>query len=262
MTDDGLFPLTWPVDYSECEPCEPFEDEQTGAETRAKFEDMAKWFLWSWTRRVFGTTESWLRPDPTCDREPTYQHLPPVVSWPLACGWCRTCDCSCDNLTSLWVSAPVQAVDQVVIDGQTLDESKYRLSGKHQLLRRDGESWPSTQTLGDLTEEGTWGIHAIIGTPVPTGGRIAAGVLACELAYAACGDTKKCRLPQRVTSITRQGVAMTMLDDFEGLQKGRTGIWLIDSWVSAMTEPSTGASVINPDKWLAGRANQPVVRRR
>lgn len=259
--DDGLFPLDWPVDYSQCETCEPFDKDETG-EVKAKFEDMAKWFLWGWTKRMFGTTESWLRPDPSCDREPTYQYLPPVVSWPLMCGWCRTCDCSCSNMTSLWISAPIQKVEEVMIGGEVLDPSKYRLSGKHQLIRRDGNSWPSTQTLGaDLESETAWGIQAIVGTPVPTGGRIAAGILACELAKAACNDAA-CRLPKRVTSITRQGVAMTMLDDFEGLQKGRTGIWLIDSWVASINEVPTSASVISPDKWLAGRSNQPVTRRR
>ena len=42
--DDGLFPLDWPVDYSQCETCEPFDQDESG-EVKAKFEDMAKWFL-------------------------------------------------------------------------------------------------------------------------------------------------------------------------------------------------------------------------
>lgn len=261
MAEGGIFPLEWPVDYSQCATCAPFEDEETGAEAKAKFEDMAKWFLWGWTKRQFGTTTSWLRPDQSCDRPPTYQYLPPVLSWPLCCGACRQCGCSCDTLTSLWISAPLEAVTRVVIEGEVLPENAYRLEGGHRIVRLDGKPWPSFQNLAVPAEEpGGWGIEVVVGTEVPTGGRIAAAVLACELALAAC-NSKECRLPQRVTSITRQGVAMTMLDDFEGLQKGRTGVWLIDSWVASVTEVPMPATVVNPDKWLAARAAQPVTRR-
>lgn len=261
MAEGGMFPLDWPVDYSQCTDCGPFDDEATGTEVKAKFEDMAKWFLWGWTKRQFGTTTSWLRPDESCDRPPTYAYLPPVVAWPLCCGSCKQCGCSCGSLTSLWVSAPVESVTQVVIAGEVLPEDSYHLEGAHRIVRTDGGSWPSTQNMmADVQSPGGWGIEIVVGTSVPTGGRIATAVLACELAKAACNDTK-CRLPQRVTSITRQGVAMTMLDDFDGLQKGRTGIWLIDSWVSSVTEVPMPATVVNPDKWLSGRASQPVMRR-
>lgn len=252
MADGGIFPLEWPVDYSQCSSCEPFDQDETG-EVKTKFEDMAKWFLWSWTKRMFGTTTSWLRPDESCDRPPTYQYLPPVLSWPLCCGVCRQCGCSCDSLTSLWLSVPVEEVKSIVIEGDVLAPDQYRLEGGHRLIRLDGKPWPSFQNITVGTDQpGGWGIEVVVGTAVPTGGRIAAAILACELALAACND-KQCRLPQRVTSITRQGVAMTMLDDFEGLQKGRTGIWLIDSWVSSVTEVPMPATVVNPDTWLAGR---------
>lgn len=261
MADDGEFPLTWPVDYGQCGTCQPFEDEQHGDETRAKFEDMAKWFLWSWTKRMFGTTTSVLRPDEDCDRAPTYVQLPPVLTWPLVCGRCKQCGCSCDSLTVLWISTPVEEVTRIVIEGVELDSSAYRLEGSHRVVRTDGESWPDFQD-GSVTMDDPdgWGIEVVVGSTVPTGGRIAAGILACELAKAACND-KDCKLPQRVQSITRQGVAMTMLDDFEGLQKGRTGIWLIDSWVASINDVPMSATVTNPDLWLAGRTTQPMTRR-
>ena len=263
MAIGGIFPLDWPVDYSQCTDCDDvFADDAEGQAARTKFEDMAKWFLWGWTKRMFGTTTSWLRPDQTCDRPPTYAYLPPVLSWPLCCGSCRQCGCSCSRLTSLWISAPVESVTQIVIEGAVLDPSAYRLEGNHLLVRTDGGSWPQFQDSSVRVEdEGGWGIEVVVGTEVPSGGRIASSILACELAKAACND-KNCRLPQRVTSITRQGVAMTMLDDFEGLQKGRTGIWLIDSWVASVTEVPMPATVVNPDLWLAGRSSQPMVRRR
>ena len=253
MKDDGLFPLDWPVDYSECGSCAPFDDEATGAETRAKFEDMAKWLLWTWTKRMFGTSTAWLRPDRKCDREPTYSRIPPELVYPLYCGRCRRCGCSCGQLTSIWIALPVVEVQQVIIGGEVLDPSAYRLEGGHLLVRTDGQEWPSHQdvTVG-MDQEYSWGIQAVVGHPVPTGGRLAAGVLACELALAACDD-KKCRLPQRVQSITRQGVSMTLLDDFQGLDEGRTGIWLIDSWIASIVKAPQSASVVSPDAWLASR---------
>lgn len=254
VEDDGKFPLEWPVDYSQCDTCEPFEKDETG-DVKAKFEDMAKWFLWQWTKRMFGTTTSWLRPDRHCDREPTYSRVPEELVYPLYCGRCRACGCSCGRLTSLWVSYPLVSVEKIMVGGVELDRSAYRLEGTHRIVRTDGGVWPSWQdTSVDVDNESSWGIQAVVGHPVPTGGRIAAGVLACELAKAACDD-KSCRLPKRISSITRQGVAMTMLDDFEGLDEGRTGIWLIDSWITSFIKPPATASVVSPDAWLAGRRN-------
>lgn len=253
MDTDGLFPLAWPVDYAQCAPCAPFEDDETGAETKAKFEDMARWFLWRWTKRTYGTATSTLRPSVDCWRAPTYSQMPESVSWPLRCGDCRSANCGCSSMTSLWLSAPIVSVERVVIDGVELPAESYRLDGRHRVVRTDGASWPSRQDENaTIDEPGSWGLEVVAGAPVPTGGRIAAASLACELALAACND-KNCRLPQRIQSITRQGVAMTMLDDFDGLQKGRTGVWLIDSWVASVTEAPIPATVVNPDKWLSGK---------
>src|SRR3546814_4772015 len=50
---------------------------------------------------------------------------------------------------------------------------------------------------------------------------ISAGRLANELAKAACND-KSCGLPQRVQSITRQGVTVAVLDSFDDIDTGHT----------------------------------------
>ena len=57
--------------------------------------------------------------------------------------------------------------------------------------------------------------------------------LMCELAKA-CYTDQACRLPQRVTSITREGVTLAMLDPFEMLDKGRTGLFEVDLWLEAV----------------------------
>ena len=66
------------------------------------------------------------------------------------------------------------------------------------------------------------------GSPPPEGVAEAIRVLADELQLGIDGSND-CRLPQRVTSITRQGVTMTMLDSQEFLDEGKTGIAEIDA---------------------------------
>jgi hypothetical protein len=52
-------------------------------------------------------------------------------------------------------------------------------------------------------------------------------VLAEELDKAAEGSSA-CKLPQRVTNISRQGMSMTLLDPQDFLQDGRTGLYEVD----------------------------------
>lgn len=54
----------------------------------------------------------------------------------------------------------------------------------------------------------------------------AVDVLAAELVAASTGEY--CRLPERVTSVSRQGVSYTVLDPQDFLTEGRTGIYEID----------------------------------
>lgn len=86
------------------------------------------------------------------------------------------------------------------------------------------------------------------GQPVPESLNIAAGVLALEIARALCKDST-CKLPQRIQTITREGVTVGFQDDFEGLEKGRTGIWLIDMAVASANQgaPKPPPSVLNPE---------------
>ena len=86
----------------------------------------------------------------------------------------------------------------------------------------------------------------------------AAGVLSCEFAKACTGE--KCRLPASVTTVSRQGVTMTMSSGmFEG---GMTGIREVDAYLVAVNPnaqrlPST---VWSPDApWAKHRYQTPVV---
>jgi hypothetical protein len=65
---------------------------------------------------------------------------------------------------------------------------------------------------------------------------MAAKALADQFVLAMQGS-EECTLPQRVTSISRQGMSMTLLDPQDFLDKGRTGIYQVDLFLTT----------INPD---------------
>lgn len=213
--------------------------------------------LWGWTERVFGLEEVTVRP---CrhrrpQRPSTFEGWGPVVfrdgvARSISCGVCLSSRCNCgpDGPAVLVLPGPIDDVVAVQVDGVILDEDAYEVLDRRRLIRRDGSGWPTKQRLErPLGDPDTWGVTYVRGLAVPTGGRLAQGKLACELALAFTGG-KGCQLPQRVQSVTRQGVTVAVIDAFEGLDRGRTGIWLIDSWVSSVTVSSYApAAVLSPD---------------
>lgn len=71
----------------------------------------------------------------------------------------------------------------------------------------------------------------VYGTPPPMAGRMAAKMFADELLKSVT-DPESCQLPQRVTSVTRQGMSFTLLDPQDFLEKGRTGIYAVDLFLA------------------------------
>lgn len=47
-----------------------------------------------------------------------------------------------------------------------------------------------------------------------------------------CGDRSLCELPERVTSISREGISMSLIDPQTFIDKGRTGLIRVDQWLS------------------------------
>lgn len=76
----------------------------------------------------------------------------------------------------------------------------------------------------------------------------AVDVLSEEIRLAHNGEA--CRLPERVTSVSRQGVSWTLLDPQDFLTEGRTGIYEVDLVLSMYTGPNrvqARARVWTPD---------------
>lgn len=94
------------------------------------------------------------------------------------------------------------------------------------------------------------------GSPPPTAGKNAARILAMELVKLYENDDT-CALPQRVTSIARQGVSYTLLDSQDFIDELRTGIYAIDLFLKTANPVRAHARsrVFSPDVPRARRLN-------
>lgn len=260
-------PCEWPINYSSCGSCGALDS--LTPEQRLEFETAAIEFLWNVSNRIFGLCEVTARPCQTdCQgrvgssfwgRGPyPWQGQVDAGSWvPLliagkwynmGCGCAGTCTCSAEGPSALRLPGPVVSVEEVWIDGEQLPPSAYRVMYGRILVRADGTAWPKCQNLlGDpLTDQDTFAVVYKRGIDVPMGGRLAAGLLACELAKSYCRDDS-CQLPQRIQTVTREGVTVTLMDNFQDLKDGGTGIWAIDNWVTSVNRPRPFSSVRSVD---------------
>ena len=135
----------------------------------------------------------------------------------------------------------------------TSSYSRVRLRGRkvvevHELRTQQGEIVdPSTYYLSNHstvfgTSDAKWTpsnieITYTYGSPPPTSGRAAARILANELVKL-FEDDDACALPQRVTSVVRQGVVYTVLDNQSFVDELKTGVYAVDLFLKS----------VNPDK--------------
>lgn len=193
-------------------------------------------------------------------------------SWDWNAGWgfcsCnRPRDCGCSRLSEITLGTyPVTSIVEVLVADDSnpdwlsgagtaiLDPTLYRVDDYRYLVRLpnpDGSSqgWPRCQRL-DLptTESDTFSVELTYGILPPSPGIAAAEEWACQMALA-CVGSSECRLPQRVQSITRQGVSMVMLDPMAFLEAGRTGLYLVDTFLAAYNKNGlkSRASVLSPN---------------
>jgi hypothetical protein len=268
----------WPVEYAGCEECVA----NLTPEELALYEEIATDLLNNWTGGVFGVCDVIVRPCRDCvggpsptstfwGRGPGYdpsfprfgssqgfgKHgsgttwLPVLIGgkWTnISCGCLGACMCEISGAYALHLPGPVQAIIQVTVDGVIVPATSYRVDNQRTLVRIDGGTWPACQNLLlEPTEPGTFEVQYEKGVPVPIGGQVAAGKLACELSKEACGD-ETCELPANVISVARQGISIGLEDTWEKTQEGWTGIRIIDSWVASVNgRPKPFASVRSPD---------------
>lgn len=243
-------PVVWPLAEDWPTPALDGLDPKTAGVLASAAAD----YLWAWTGGVFGLRSGTVRPcwgpvpAPLPWQAPSYRWGPVMLGgarWALACG-CGRGPCSC-GLSPARLRFPfrVDEVTEVRVAGAVFTD--WRLENHSALVRTDGAGWPAAQVL-ELAdgEPGTWEVDLIYGAPVPDGGKIAAAVLANEMGKAVSGDSS-CELPQRIQTITRQGVTIGMLDPMDGLDDGKTGLWLVDSWVASVTKTNPRTPATSPD---------------
>jgi hypothetical protein len=121
-------------------------------------------------------------------------------------------------------SSPVHSVISVIRDGELVDPESYTLRNNAYLVQTNGAPW-----LFGVTDTLITYVH---GTPVPRAGKSCAIRLANELIHAA-KDDGLCTLPERVQSVTRQGLSFAVLDPQDFIQHGKVGIPQIDYFIQA-----------------------------
>jgi hypothetical protein len=256
----------WPVNYAGCNGMpEPLASmPASGVQV---FEQMAVEYLWRWTGGQFGLVDLTVRPcREDCQASTFFGGAMPGTNLPtIGAPWTPllmngkwynlgcTCgdNCSCSVVHQITLPGPVNSVIEVVVDGEVLPSSSYRVDNRRFLVRTDGYGWPLCNDLNSPSAsgtgaEGTWQVRYLRGSVVPIGGQVAAGLLASEFAKSACGD-KNCALPKRVQSVTRQNVTIGMLDTFDDIEVGHTGIWPVDAWIASIRKGPKQSRVYSPD---------------
>lgn len=207
---------------------------------------LAAYFIWVASGRQFGQCEETVRPcGSNCNEYSTYWGPSEASTWtPMLTAdgtWinCRGGNCSCNPCDCCHICAvnlewPATEITEVKVDGLVVSPSEYFILDDRKLVRRVG-CFPECQNLqAPSTDEGTFEVTYLQGFPLPAEGQAALDTLACEFLRSCTGGT--CRLPARWRSLSREGVSMTAFDGFETLDKGRIGIFEIDSWL-AMVNP-------------------------
>lgn len=207
--------------------------------------------LWAATGRRFGLCEATIRPcrqsTSPCDM-PLVEIQPGSFSWGFRQPWlpvlsgglwtnisCGACGptCGCTSMCVISLPFPTNSVSEVKVDGVVLDSSEYMLSDRSKLVRLGGECWPTCQDLTlDDDQEGTFSVTLTYGIEPPSLLVQATAELACQFLKACVGAP--CQLPQRISSISRQGVTMGFLDSMDYLSQGKTGIYVVDLAIATL----------------------------
>jgi hypothetical protein len=179
--------------------------------------------------------------------------------WRDAQGAARSC--GCHPLAVVPLAGGVRSITEVLIDGQIVDASTYRVDERRRLVRlRDDDGdrrfWPGCQNVdAAATEDGTFEVTYVYGADPPAIGQMAAKELACAI-YSADPDSalaEECVLPNGVTKIIRQGLTIELVGTggfgfVDGVWK--TGLPLVDMFLNAFNPTGRRkrrSSVWSPD---------------
>jgi hypothetical protein len=238
-----MAPCDWDVDPTALGVCSTWEDYPPPVQAAALH--LATLYLWAATGRQYGPCPVEIRPAQGRGEPEAYRAYPvwpgqdPVVSGPyLFAGTWRNCGCGdgccCQPMCSIVLRGPVAGIVEVLVDGEEIPSSAYRVDvadGAYRLVRLDGTCWPTCQDFSaDPDAAGAFVVRYLYGRELPEALEVAAALLACEYAKALTGGA--CRLPSRMTRLSRQGVEVEVAPPEPG--DGLTGIREVDAVVTAL----------------------------
>jgi len=207
---------------------------------------LAAFTVYSLTGRQFGTVTLTLRPCNAPLLPPLYQTYPVnlINPWGTDEGnsyypiyiqngvWhnagCRGINC-CGATCEIELPRTV-SITSVIVDGATVSPSAYRIDNTYLLVRTDGACWPQCQDFdANPGAANTFTVTGVFGRVVPQECLDAASLLACEIGKGIAGQP--CRLPQRMQSLSRQGVSVQFPSVNTYLDRGLTGMNEVDQLV-------------------------------
>lgn len=172
------------------------------------------------------------------------------------CGSCDACDCVPYYEIKL-TQGPIVEVTEVLVDGQPFDD--WFVDDWAQLVRSDSEAWPYCQDRAATgSQPGIFSVTYTYGLVPPADAVAACAELAYQLALAKCGD-KRCKLPERLRTITREGVTISIVDKMDFLEKGMTGIYEVDLWLSSFRSKTGGGGIMHPGMIRQNRVSHTAV---
>ena len=239
-------PCEWDVDPVALGVCEDWAGYPAALQETALA--LASSFLWAATGRRFGVCPVTVRPSQAKIGEGlAYQAFPvapglgglgqPGGPFLFAGRWFNSgCVSACcgNSACAVVLRGPVATVEEVLVGDEVIPASAYRVdvtSGAYLLVRIDGECWPACQNFtADEGEPGSFVVTYGLGVPLPVALQVATALLACEYAKGLSGGP--CKLPSKMTQLTRQGVTVE-LEPPEPVD-GRTGIREVDDVITSL----------------------------
>lgn len=238
---DYLTPCGWAPDPPAC--CPQWADAAPAEQTRSL--NAAVRILYNLTGRQFSRCPQTIRP---CRKRCTElrggweggQWVPVLDNgvWTnVRCGCGHEHACSCGDVAEVMLPGMLPEPTSVVIDGEPVDLSAFRVDSGRWLVRQDGGVFPDCQDLSrPAGEPGTWTVTFEAGTPIPPEANWYAATLACELVKA-CGDgpNSQCRLPSNIQELHRNGVDIVFASRDRATAKGTlTGLPEVDTWIQSI----------------------------
>lgn len=237
-------PCTWP-DIGDQLCCEDWDTHSVTLQEQAA--SYARTILWAATGRQYGLCELTVRPCggfcEDCGSSGWYYDglgtwVPYIWNGEWKNCWCGGAGgcCTCSPDCQVYLPGPVYSVTSVRVGGESLNVTGGDIFVLDQqwLIRTDTTAcWPqcSDQNLAPGDTD-AFEVTYLRGLPVPDALAKAYASLACEYSRACLG--LPCRLPSRVSSISRQGVTISMVDIAELLRNGLTGLWEVDQVILAL----------------------------